>query len=175
MNLQFPSKVKASHAEYWLAIIRIVVGVWFLKSAFTKLSLVFLKGFLPLPIVSQGYIDRLPKLLQRYASENPLEWYKNFLEQTVLSNIETFGFLTAYGETGVGLGLILGLFTAFCAFVGLILSISYGLATFWMSPGSMGFHILLGTCMVAFLFSRAGRTLGLDGWLAKKFPQGLLW
>jgi len=175
MNLQFPSKVGPSYPDYWLAIIRIVVGLWFLKSALTKLGWTLLQGVFPLPIVSQDYLDRLPKLLQRYASENPLEWYKGFLEQTAIPNTKTFAILTAYGETGVGLGLALGLLTVFCAFIGLILTISYGLAVHWMSPGSLGFHIVLGACMIAFLFSRAGRTLGLDRWLAQKFPNGPLW
>lgn len=168
MNSQFPLKVAPYHPDYGLAIIRIVTGIWFLKSAFTKLSL-------PLPVVSEDYINRLPKLLQKYASENPVEWYKSFLEHTAIPHAKLFATLTAYGETGVGLGLTLGLLTVFCAFVGLFLSIVYGLATHWMSPGQMGFHVLLITCMIVFLFTRAGRTLGIDRWLAQKFPQSPFW
>jgi uncharacterized membrane protein YphA (DoxX/SURF4 family) len=168
MSIQLPSKAESLRANSWLSIIRIVVGLWFLKSSLTKLSF-------PLPITSEDYVNRLPKLLQKYASENPVEWYKNFLEQTAVPEAKMFATLTAYGETGVGLGLTLGLLTVFCAFIGLILSISYGLATHWMSPGQLGFHILLITCMIAFMFSRAGRTLGLDRWLAERFPRSPFW
>ena len=58
--------------------------------------------------------------------------------------------------------------------VGLILVINYGLATQWMSPGQQGFHLVLFFLMVAFFFARAGRTWGLDGWLARRRPSSLL-
>ena len=65
----------------------------------------------------------------------------------------------------MGIGLILGLLTGLSALVGLALCLNYGLATQWMSFGQQGFHVLLVTSMLIFLFARAGRAWGIDGWI----------
>jgi hypothetical protein len=57
--------------------------------------------------------------------------------------------------------------------VGLVLVVNYGLATQWMSAGQQGFHMLLTVLMVVFFFSRAGRTWGLDGWIAAAYPRSI--
>ena len=68
----------------------------------------------------------------------------------------------------VGVGLIVGLLTGLSSIVGLFLTLNYGLATQWMSFGQQGFHLLLTTSMVLFLFTRAGRTWGVDRWLLRR-------
>src|SRR3989454_8056724 len=40
---------------------------------------------------------------------------------------------------------------------------NFALAAQWMSFGQQGFHLLLVTSMVIFLFARAGRAWGIDG------------
>jgi uncharacterized membrane protein YphA (DoxX/SURF4 family) len=74
----------------------------------------------------------------------------------------------------VGLGLTLGLLTGVASLVGLFLVTNYGLATQWMSPGQQGFHLVLFFLMLAFFFARAGRTWGLDAWLARAKPHSWL-
>jgi uncharacterized membrane protein YphA (DoxX/SURF4 family) len=74
----------------------------------------------------------------------------------------------------VGLGLTLGLLTGVASLVGLFLVTNYGLATQWMSPGQQGFHLVLFFLMLAFFFARAGRTWGLDAWLARGKPHSWL-
>jgi thiosulfate dehydrogenase [quinone] large subunit len=125
-------------------------------------------------VVSARWLDVMPKIVTRQASENPIAFYKHFLETTVLPNSNLFAQLTAWGETVVGIGLTLGLLTGLASVVGLLLVVNYGLATQWMSPGQQGFHLLLTLLMVAFFFSRAGRTWGLDAWLARRKPQSIL-
>jgi thiosulfate dehydrogenase [quinone] large subunit len=112
----------------------------------------------------------MPKIVARQASG----FYKQFLEGTVLPNSSVFAQLTAWGETVVGLGLTLGLLTGLASLVGLFLVTNYGLATQWMSPGQQGFHLVLFFLMLAFFFARAGRTWGIDGWLARRKPNSLL-
>jgi uncharacterized membrane protein YphA (DoxX/SURF4 family) len=168
------STVAVSHPAEWLAVIRICVGLYFVKSLVTKMSLVMLGGVLPVPVVSSRWLEVMPKIVTRQASENPIVFYKNFLETTVLANSNLFAHMTAWGETVTGLGLTLGLLTGLASVVGLVLVINYGLATQWMSPGQQGFHLLLFLLMVTFFFARAGRTWGLDGWLARRKPQSLL-
>jgi uncharacterized membrane protein YphA (DoxX/SURF4 family) len=165
--------VSINHPAQWLAVIRIAVGLYFVKSLVTKMSLTLAGGVLPVPVVSDRWMSVMPKIVAKQASENPLPFYKHFLEGTVLTHSDTFAHLTAWGETVVGLGLTLGLLTGLASLIGLILVTNYGLATQWMSPGQQGFHMLLVLLMVTFFFSRAGRTWGLDGWLARSKPGSI--
>jgi thiosulfate dehydrogenase [quinone] large subunit len=160
--------------DRWLAVLRIVVGLWFLKGVVTKLSLALVGGVLPVPAASERWINVMPKLISRYSAENPFPFYKQFLEETVLPNNQLFAHLTAFGEAAVGLGLTLGFLTVLAAAAGLGLATVYGLLVQHMTPGQQGFHILLFACMVAFLFARAGRCLGIDGWLRRHRPHAAL-
>jgi uncharacterized membrane protein YphA (DoxX/SURF4 family) len=168
------SGVTMNQPHRWLALLRIVVGLYFVKSLITKMSFVLIGGFLPIPVVSERWLTVMPKIVARQASDNPIVFYKHFLEGTVLPNSNLFAQLTAWGETVVGLGLTLGLLTGVASLVGLILVLNYGLATQWMSPGQQGFHLVLLFLMLAFFFARAGRTWGLDGWIARRRPGSLL-
>jgi thiosulfate dehydrogenase [quinone] large subunit len=124
--------------------------------------------------VSARWLEVMPKIVTRQASENPLAFYKHFLENTVLPNSSLFAQLTAWGETVVGIGLTLGLLTGLASLVGMFLVVNYGLATQWMSPGQQGFHLVLLFLMLAFFFARAGRIWGVDAWLARRKPGSLL-
>jgi thiosulfate dehydrogenase (quinone) large subunit len=166
--------VTMSHPSEWLALLRIVVGLYFVKSLITKMSFVMLGGILPVPAVSERWLTVMPKIVAKQASENPLAFYKQFLEGTVLPHSSVFAQLTAWGETVTGLGLTLGLLTGLASLVGLLLVINYGLATQWMSPGQQGFHLVLFFLMLAFFFARAGRTWGIDGWLGRRKPHSLV-
>jgi uncharacterized membrane protein YphA (DoxX/SURF4 family) len=154
--------VSVSHPDRWLAFLRIVVGLYFAKALYTKLGLVMVGGVLPLPGASERWIHTMPNIVTKQASENPILFYKHFLENTVLTHSELFAHLTALGEAITGIGLTLGLLTGVASLVGLVLVANYGLATQWMSSGQQGFHIVLFALMIAFFFSRAGRTWGLD-------------
>jgi uncharacterized membrane protein YphA (DoxX/SURF4 family) len=172
-HLKAPTAVMSRPAE-WLALLRIVVGLYFVKSLVTKMSVVMLGGLLPIPAVSERWLTVMPKIVAKQASENPLSFYKHFLEGVVLPNSNLFAQLTAWGETVVGIGLTLGLLTGIASLVGLVLVINYGLATQWMSPGQQGFHLVLFFLMLAFFFARAGRRWGLDDWIARRKPGSLL-
>lgn len=160
--------------DRWLAFLRIVVGLWFVKSMITKLGWVFIAGVLPLPVATQRWIDFLPKKLAEFAAKNPYEWYQEFLTGTAIPNAKLFAHLTAYGETAVGLGLTLGLLTGLAAIVGLVIMANYMVASFWLGFCQQGFHLLLIASMIAFLGSRAGRRWGLDGLLLRRFPGSFL-
>lgn len=166
--------VTISHADRWIAFLRIVVGLYFVKSLVTKMSIVLLGGVVPVPAVSERWINVMPNIVAKQASQNPIGFYKHFLEGTVLTHPEIFAQLTAWGETVVGLGLTLGLLTGLSSAIGLVLVTNYGLATQWMSPGQQGFHIVLFALMLAFLASRSGRTWGLDAHIAAARPDSPL-
>jgi thiosulfate dehydrogenase [quinone] large subunit len=157
-----------NHPERWLAVLRMVVGVWFFKSILTKLTLALAWGFLPVPAATGRWIGTMPKLLAKYAADNPFPWYKSFLLDTVIPHGHVFAHLTALGEVGVGFALLFGFLTRAGAFFGLFQVIFYGLAVQHMSSGQQGFHVMLFAMMVAFLFAGAGRRWGLDALLRQR-------
>ena len=157
--------------ERWIAAQRMVVGVWFAKSILTKLGFVLVGGFLPLPVASTRWQAVMPKLIAKYASDNPFPWYKHFLLDTVIPNSHVFATLTALGEIGIGLSLLLGLLTPLGAFFGLIQVVFYGMAVQQQSSGQQGFHVMLFILMLTFLFARAGRRWGLDARLRERWPR----
>jgi uncharacterized membrane protein YphA (DoxX/SURF4 family) len=157
-----------------IALLRIVVGAWFLKAVWTKLTLAYVGGVLPYPAVSPRFLAFHPKRVAEFAADNPVGWYKDFLQSTVLPHATAFATLQAYGEAVVGIGLVLGLLTGLAALLGLALSLNYGLATQWMSFGQQGFHVLLLTSMVIFLMTGAGRRWGVDQLLHSR-AKGSRW
>ena len=158
------------HPQRWLAVLRLTVGLWFLKSLFTKIAIGFLAGVIPVPVASERWIATMPKLIAKYAADNPFPAYKAFLLGTVVPN-HAFAHLTALGEVAVGLSLTLGFLTELGAAFGALQVIMYGLAVQHMSSGQQGFHVMLLAMMIAFLFSHAGRTWGLDGWLWQRLAR----
>jgi thiosulfate dehydrogenase (quinone) large subunit len=169
-----PETISMNHPAKWLAVLRIVVGLYFVKSLLTKMSVVMLGGILPVPAVSARWLEVMPKIVTKQASENPIAFYKHFLETTVIPNSPVFAQLTAWGETVVGIGLTLGLLTGVASMIGLVLVFNYGMATQWMSPGQQGFHLVLFFVILAFFFARAGRRWGIDGWLARRRPDSIV-
>jgi uncharacterized membrane protein YphA (DoxX/SURF4 family) len=162
------------HPERWLAFLRVVVGLWFLKSLLTKLTIGLVWGFLPVPMATSRWINVMPKLLARYAAENPIEWYRAFLLDTVIPNSHIFAHITAIAEVAIGIALTFGFLTVLGAFFGFFQVVFYGMAVQHMSPGQQGFHVMLGAMMIAFFFAKAGRWLGIDAWLVRRYP-GSVW
>lgn len=155
-----------------LAALRVLVGFWFVKSLFTKVTIVLAWGFLPVPAASGRWMAVMPKLLEKYAAANPIAWYRAFLLDTVIPHGHIFANLTALGEVAVGLSLTLGVLTRLGALFGSMQVIFYGLAVQHMSSGQQGFHVMLFGMMMAFFFSRAGRAYGLDARLIDRYPGG---
>ena len=158
--------------EAWIALLRVVAGAWFLKAVWTKLAWGLAWGVLPYPTVSARFVGFHPKRVAEFAAGNPIGWYKDFLEQTVLPNASLFATLQVWGEVAVGIGLTLGFLTRLTALVGLYLAVNFGLASQWMSFGQQGFHLLLVTSMVIFIGAGAGRAWGLDALLLRRADPG---
>ena len=160
--------------ERWIVFLRLVVGGWFAKGAFTKLTIALAWGFFPVPAASDRWIGTMPKLLAKYAAGDPFTGYRAFLLDTVIPNAPLFANLTALGEAFVGISLVAGLLTPPGALVGLMLTLLYGLTVQHMSAGQLGFHVMLGAMMIVFLFARAGRTWGVDARLRAARPDSAI-
>jgi thiosulfate dehydrogenase (quinone) large subunit len=154
----------------WLAVLRIAIGIYFLKALWTKLDVTLVGGIVPFLQVDQRWIDVMPEIVARQAVDNPLPWYKAFLEQTVLAHNLVFAHLTAWGETMVGISLTFGLLSGLGALGGLFLSLNYGLASQHLSPASFGLHYLLVVVMTILFLARSGRAFALDAWIASRWP-----
>ena len=161
-----PTPVDMSHPSRWLAVLRILVGLWFLKALTTKMEFILAGGVVPFIGVQQRWIETMPTIIARQMAENPIAWYRGFVEGTVLTNVPLFAFLTAWGEVLVGLSLTLGLAAGLGALGGLWLSINYGLATWHLAPASQGFHYMLVVTLLTLFLARSGRAWGLDAWIA---------
>ena len=158
----------------WLAVLRIAVGLWFLKALVTKLSVTLLWGFLPLPTASERWLHVMPILVGKYGEGNPVGFFRDFLQNTVIPHSHVFAQLTAFGEVAVGLGLTAGFLTTLAAGIGLFLVVNYGLAVQWQGSAQQGFHYMLITTLVVMLGVRAGRTWGVDGWVRAYRPRSWL-
>lgn len=172
-NAALPAPVDMSHPSRWLAVLRILIGLWFVKALWSKMDLVLLGGFFPFLGVEPRWIETMPALVTRQAAENPILWYKAFLEQTVLPHSALFAQLTAWGELLTGLSLTLGCFAGLGALGGLWLSVNYGLASAHLSPASLGFHYVLVVTLGTLFLARSGKAWGLDGWIAWRWPESL--
>ena len=83
------------------------------------MSLVLLGGVLADP-GAFGAVDRDDAQDRGEAgSENPILFYKHFLESTVLTHLQALRAPHGVGETAVGIGLTLGLLNGLASVVGL--------------------------------------------------------
>ncbi len=169
-----PTPIGMSNPGRWLAGLRILIGLWFAKALWTKMQFVLLGGFVPFLGVAPRWLEAMPAVVTKQAAENPILWYKAFLEQTVLPNAPLFAHLTAWGEVLVGLSLTLGCCAGLGALGGLWLALNYGLASQHLSSASLGFHYTLIIVMLTLFLARSGRSWGLDAWIAWRWPGSLL-
>src|SRR5438128_3864263 len=132
-----------TYPQTWIVVLRVVVGAWLLKAVWTKLVVEFLGGVVPYPAVSARFLGFHPKRVAEFAAGNPVGWYKDFLEDTVLPNSRTFASLQAYGEAAVGLSLVHGLLTGLAGRVGLVFRLKFAPATPRISLWQQGFQVLL--------------------------------
>ena len=79
--------VSLVHPAQWIALLRIVVGLYFVKSLLTKMSIVLVAGVVPVPMASPRWLEVMPKIVAKQASENPITFYKHFLETVVIVRV----------------------------------------------------------------------------------------
>lgn len=147
-----------THLGY-IAILRILIGFFFLMSGISKYS----SGFLQKPI--------LKGVLQKWAEGNPNIWYKSFLLDTAVPNYEIFAYLVVYGEILVGFCLLLGLLTRISSAFGIFMNINFLLGNGWSGTANKNVNILFIALQIIFIASAAGRSIGIDGILKKRFSK----
>jgi thiosulfate dehydrogenase [quinone] large subunit len=137
---------------WYIAVLRIYVGYYFLQQGIRKFQRDFPQG------------DWIGRQIGDLATLDLYPWYKNFLMSYVVPHHELFGYLVTTGEILVGGCLLLGLFTRFASFVGLFMVVNYYLGPGMARGGAvMAQQQTFAVSLAVFLLANPGRTLGLDG------------
>lgn len=96
----------------WLAILRIGVGLWWLKSFLHKPHRDFIEG---------GMADWTLSL----ADNHPVRAFGRLYRGLVQPNVSWFPYLILAGELAVGIGLTLGVLTPIAAIVAIFMNLNY--------------------------------------------------
>ncbi len=98
--------------EQWLAILRIGIGLWWLKSVLHKPLRKFVSG-------------QMVNWTLALADNHPVPAYGKFIKAIVTPTASWFPYLILLGETAVAIGLIFGFLTPISLLVALLLNLNY--------------------------------------------------
>lgn len=101
--------------------------------------------------------------------------YQHFLQGIVIPHATLFSYLVMAGELAAGLSLLLGIGTRLGAAIAMFLFLNFMLAKgriFW-SPDSEDAAIFFSALVV--LLGAAGRIVGVDAYLARRWPSVPIW
>ena len=145
-------------AAVGVACLRVWLGAWFLLTAACKLP-VWGHGF--------DFPSRLREFLELSAEGGALIQYRPFMEELVKhATAVTIG--TTVLELGVGIGLVLGLFTRLASFVAIVLYTNYWLAAARMGYAPVGISLTIGVTAACLFIGNAGRFYGMDAGRARR-------
>ena len=143
----------------WIALLRILMGFVFLTTWFINLR----NGFYTPDGLLRFFTEVYPQ------SSNPLALYAAFIDNVILPVRVAFAPFQLVTELLLGLGLLIGAFTPFFSLAGIFFLANTFLASLghdWPWSYIMPIAILAVT-----FFTRAGRALGLDARLLKRFGE----
>jgi thiosulfate dehydrogenase (quinone) large subunit len=144
-----------------LVLLRVYLGVVFLLSALPKLQ--------------RDPGADFAGFLQYRALETGHAFYRPFVESVLLPNSALIASSIGWVEVGVGVTLVAGVLTRFSAGLAMVLALNYMFAKgawFW-TPWS--YDAAYFVTSLALLIGAAGRTLGIDAVLARRWPRSPLW
>lgn len=145
----------------YLALIRIMFGIHFL--------------IVGTPKVLGMTGESLAGQLARSAARDPLPFHRDFILGFVVPHADAFSDVVAYGEIAIGISLVIGLLVRVSTVFGVFHNVNILLALAIPAGGSqMGINLLFIVAQLVFLFSAAGRSLGVDGRLKRTFPRSSL-
>lgn len=139
-----------------LACFRIAFGLMYLDMAWQKAPWVLGEGH---------RFGWLYGWLEKEIAHPTFGWYTALLQHVVLPNFNFFGMLAFLTELGLGVLLLLGLFTRLAGLGGFFWQINIALGAYNV-PGEWGWiWVLLTLPQFCFALCGAGRVLGLDRYL----------
>jgi len=140
-----------------LALPRVFLGAMFLVTDIGKIA----RG---------DFASELVQFLHAVSSRT-FEWYGRLAAGVIIPHASLFAGLVMVGEALAGLSLVLGVATRAGAVVSLVMLINFLCAkgSWPWNPSSVDASDIM-ICL-AVLLGNAGRCLGLDHWLHRRFPR----
>jgi uncharacterized membrane protein YphA (DoxX/SURF4 family) len=144
---------------FWLALLRVMIALMFLTTWGNNL----VQGRYTPEGLFVFFTQTFPQ------SANPLGWYAGFINAVILPNRAMFAPFQLVAEALMGLALLAGVFTPPVSAIAAFFLANIFLATFghdWPWAYLMPISLLGLFCL-----TRAGRSLGVDAWLFKRFGE----
>jgi thiosulfate dehydrogenase [quinone] large subunit len=161
--MSLTSNFKQSTYLGYVAILRIAVGYHFLTAALPKVTGNFLKG----QILAEELVKTVVK--------DPFSWHRAFILGFVVPHAHFFSHLVAYGELAIGISLLFGCLVRISASFGAFHNLNILLAIAAANGGpQLGINRIFIVLQIVFVLSSAGRSLGLDGFLKRRFLNSRL-
>jgi thiosulfate dehydrogenase [quinone] large subunit len=152
-------------APVWL-VVRVLLGWTWLQSGLNKLGN---PEWMQTGAALQGFWARAVEIPADGRPAIAFDWYRNFIQSMLDAEAYVwFAKLVTFGETIVGIALILGLFTGLFAFLGAFMNWNYIMAGSASTNGLLG----LGAVLLVLAWKTAGY-YGLDRWILPKL--GMTW
>ena len=143
----------------YLAVVRILVGYHFVDVAVGKVARGYWSG------------ENLHRQLAGVV-DDPIVWHRAFIEGVVLPHPVFFSYLVAFGELAIGISLITGCLVRMASSFGAFHNLNIYLAVAIPAGGAgVGLNRIFIFLHLIFVMTSAGRALGVDGFLKKKFPR----
>jgi len=139
------------------------------------LGVIFLVAVLPKLTADPDFVPRLSGFLSNVALRQGHTFYRAFVQEVVIPHVSGFTALVVSAELVVGLLLVLGAATRLAGLLAILLLVNYMLAKGmwpWTPASNDGAFIAIALTL---LLTRAGRTLGVDSYLARRWPRVPLW
>ena len=151
------SRLAAQSGGWTIALARIATGWMFIQYGwFSKVK-------------DPKFIAGMEATLQKMMESSAFHFYRPFLAHVAITHPHFFGHLVAWGETLLGVSLLLGALTNLASLCGIFMLLNLYLASQSWEAAQLGILCL------AFLWLSAGSRLGLDSLLAQVFPERLVY
>jgi hypothetical protein len=120
-------------------------------------------------LYGQGFVGYVSSNL----NGNPLPWFVSFAQNMLLPNWQVVAKLQFLAETLVGISLLLGVLTVLGGLVGVFLQVNIFLLTFGKEwPWT---YVIMIIVLAIIALSKSGRSLGVDAFLAERYPRAIVW
>jgi len=154
-----------------LALLRIFSSYSWFSGAFGGKDAKFAPDFLSGAGLTQRINAPAPMGFAHTAANHTVA---SFLTGTVVPHASLFAWLIALGELGVGVSLLLGLFTRLGGFFAIVQAATYMLVAGGGGADTIGHNYMLILAGFVALLAASGRTFGLDQLLVSRFPDSRL-
>lgn len=135
-------------------VLRTLFGIFWLAAGVNKIR----KDWLTTDILQEIYLERLTEL-------PPDSFAVLYLQSFAIPLYELVAWVVTFGELYAAIGLLLGLTTRWAAGMSLFILVNLAIGGYY-DASLLPFFIL--NCL--FLAKPSGQWLGLDRWLARRFP-----